>query len=56
MSKEVTKKMNNLIYGLTKDAARSSFADYLDNLNITEEDYTEIKKELAKIGITKTYL
>ena len=56
MSKEITKKMNDLIYKLTKDAARSSFADYLDDLSITEEEYAEIKKELAKIGITKTYL
>ena len=49
-------KMNTLMYSLIKDAARYSFQEYLDDHGISEEDYQEIKKEWAKIGITSTYI
>ena len=37
-------KHNRLIYHLTKDAARDSFADYLKQIEISKEEYEEIKK------------
>ena len=56
MNDELKVKMNNLMYFLGKEAARTSFSEFLEELNITDEDYEEIKKEWAKIGITKTYI
>ena len=56
MNKELTKKMNALMYDLTKMAARDSFTEFLGGLDITAEEYQEIKAEWAKIGINKTYL
>ena len=56
MNDELIKKMNHLMYYLTKMAARSSFADFLEDLDITEDEYKEIKAQWAKIGINKTYL
>ena len=49
-------KMNDLMYRMTKDAASYSFKEYLEDLDISESDYLEIKKEWSKIGITKTYI
>ncbi|ENL6904459.1 hypothetical protein AB5R89_002355 [Enterobacter ludwigii] len=43
---------SNLIYALTKEAARNSFLDFLEEWGI--EDYDEIKAFLAKNGV-KTY-
>lgn len=53
MDDEIQKKMQTLMYFLTKNAARQSYAEFLEDLNITEEDYEEIKalwKE--KLGVT----
>lgn len=45
--------MQKLMYALTKEAARSSYQDFLDNLGITDEDYERIKAEWKeKLGIT----
>jgi len=49
-------KMNSLMYSLVKNAARSSFAEFLEGLGISDEDYKAIKEEWAKIGITSTYI
>lgn len=43
---------SNLMYALTKEAARNSFLDFLEEWGI--EDYDEIKAFLAKNGV-KTY-
>ncbi len=56
MSNELKNKMNLLMYYLIKDAARDSFSEYLEGLDIDDDDYAEIKAEWAKIGITKTYI
>jgi hypothetical protein len=36
-------KMQKLMYRLTKEAARDSYQDLLDDLNISDEEYDEIK-------------
>ena len=52
MEEELQKKMQRLMYSLTKDAARSSYAEYLEELNISDEEYMKIKKVwLDKLGI-----
>ena len=56
MNDELKVKMNRLIYSLTKDAARSSFIEYLENCGITEEEYDLIKEEWEKIGMTNSYI
>ena len=43
---------SNLMYALTKEAARNSFREFLDDWGI--KDYDEIKEFLARNGI-KTY-
>ncbi|HIH6744534.1 TPA: hypothetical protein ACYRWO_000995 [Enterobacter hormaechei] len=43
---------SNLMYALTKEAARNSFLDFLEEWGI--EDYDQIKAFLAKNGV-KTY-
>ena len=47
MSEELIKEINNLMYDLNKTDARDSFAELLDDLNITDEEYQEIKAELS---------
>ena len=49
-------KMNSLMYFLVKGAARDSFAEFLEELGIDDDDYAAIKAEWAKIGITSTYI
>lgn len=44
MSEHLQKKMQTLIYALTKHAARNSYSDFLEDWGISEEDYAEIKK------------
>jgi len=45
-----------LMYALTKDAARSSFIEYLAELEISEEDYHAISKHLHETYGVKTYV
>lgn len=46
------KKMQRLMYALTKNAARSSYSDFLEELSISDEDYEEIKAIwLDKLGV-----
>ena len=56
MNDELKAKMNTLMYSLTKEAARSSFVQFIEELGISDDDYEEIKAEWSKIGITKTYV
>lgn len=56
MSEELKDKMNTLMYFLIKEAARSSFAEFIEELGISDDDYEAIKREWEKIGITKTYI
>ena len=50
-------KLNYLMYGLTKNAARTSFVDFLEDCGLSESDYSEIKHYLnANLGEVKTYL
>lgn len=53
--------MNNeafsrLMYALTKEAARSSFVDFLEGWDISEEEYEEIKAHLVEQYGVKTYV
>lgn len=49
---EFPANFSRLMYALTKEAARSSFREFLDEWDI--DNYDEIKAYLAKNGI-KTY-
>lgn len=55
MTTEQLEKMNSLMYFMTKEVARSSFKEFLEDLGISDDEYDLIKKEWEKIGITKTY-
>jgi len=53
MDKKLHAKMQLLMYFLTKSAARDSYREFLENLEISDEDYELIKKEWKeKLGIT----
>ena len=53
MSEELQKKMQLLMYCLTKDAARYSYKNFLEMLDIGEDDYKLIKAEWKeKLGVT----
>ena len=56
MNDDLKEKMNTLMYFLTKEAARSSFMEFIEEIGISEDEYEEIKTEWEKIGITKTYV
>jgi len=56
MNDELKEKMNTLMYFLTKEAARSSFIEFLEEVDISFVEYEKIKEEWEKIGITKTYV
>jgi len=56
MNNDQLKKMNLMMYCLTKEAARYNFTEFLEDLGITDDDYKTIKEEWAKIGITNTYI
>ncbi|MEI7219078.1 hypothetical protein WCT79_18955 [Pectobacterium carotovorum] len=51
---EFPKGFSKLMYALTKNAARSSFVEFLEYWEIKEEEYEEISKFLAENDI-KTY-
>ena len=56
MNEDLSKKMNTLIYFLTKEAARSDFVEFLENCNVSQDEYDLIKKEWEKIGMTDVYV
>lgn len=49
MANQKTKpnKTETLLYGLLKLAARSDFVEFLDNWELTLEDFDEIKAEMV---------
>jgi len=52
MNEELQKKMQTIMYALTKNAARQSFSEFLEDWDISDEDYDEIKKVWAeKLGV-----
>ena len=53
MQAKMQAKMQRLMRALTKEAARFSYADFLENLDISDEDYEAIKEEWkTKLGVT----
>jgi len=53
MNEELQKKMQKLMYFLTKNSARGSYREFLEDLDISEEDYQEIKRVWKdQLGIT----
>lgn len=50
------KKFQKFMYYLVKDATRESFVDWLEERDLTEDDYEEIKKELEEHYKIKMYL
>ncbi len=49
-------KFNTLMYWLTKHAAKFDFLEFLEDIEITEKEYDDIKKYLkVKYGV-KTYV
>ena len=56
MDDDLKRKANNFFYNMVKRMARESFIDELESCELTEDDWDEIKVELAKIGITNTYI
>ena len=43
MNEDLQKKMQTLMYFLTKNAARSSYREFLEQCGIDDHDYEEIK-------------
>jgi len=59
MNQDQKNMFTALMYGLLKNAARSSFVDFLEDLNITSEEYKELKKvigEQLEVDTSKFYL
>ncbi|WP_157929264.1 hypothetical protein [Paenibacillus ihbetae] len=51
-----TEKFSTLMYALTKIAARDSFMEFLENWDITEEEYNSIRDYLKEKYGVKTYV
>lgn len=52
MSEELQKKMQTLMYYLTKNAARDSYAEFLEECGIDEREYEEIRNVWKeKLGV-----
>ena len=51
-----TKKFDNLMYGLLKNASKVSFVDFLKTWGISEQEYDEIKKHLEETYKIKLYV
>lgn len=56
MNNELKKKASGFFYSLTKDAARSSFNEYLQEHGLSDEEYEQIKKEVLLPHHIETYL
>lgn len=46
--------LSKLMYALTKEAARSDFCEFLEDWDISEDEYDLLRAELKDAGI-KTY-
>jgi hypothetical protein len=54
---EINKEMfSKIMYALTKNAARSSFVDFLEVWEIPQEEYDKIRKYLKETYGVKTYV
>ena len=51
-----TEKFNTLMYHLTKHATKFDFTEFLEDINITEEEYNAIKKYLKVKYEIETYV
>lgn len=52
MDAELQAKMQSLMYALTKNAARSSYRDFLEYLEISDDEYERIKSVWKdKLGV-----
>jgi hypothetical protein len=52
MDEQLQQKMQNWLYRLTKQAASWSYAEFLVDLDISEDEYEKIKEALnEKLGI-----
>lgn len=52
MNEEIQNKMQDLMYSLTKNAARESYLDFLEYLDITWDEYEMIKEVWKeKLGV-----
>lgn len=51
MNDKLKENINKLFYGFMKEARRSSFMEFLENWEITYEEYEEVKKHFAEQGI-----
>ena len=57
MNDDLIQKANSLFYALTKDAARNSFIEYLEDSGVTQDEWQEIKSEItSKTGIESFYI
>jgi len=57
MNDDLIQKANSLFYALTKDAARNSFIEYLEDSGATQDEWQEIKSEItSKTGIESFYI
>lgn len=50
-AKPLNEIMSALVYALTKEAARSSFVEFLENWDITEDEYEQVKEYWLSQGI-----
>lgn len=56
MNEDLQKKMQTIMYALTKNAACISYVEFLEYWGITEDDYEQIKAIWAeKLGV-KPYI
>jgi hypothetical protein len=52
INEDLKLKMQELMYALTKNAARASYSDFLEGLGIDDNMYNKIKKEWEeKLGV-----
>lgn len=56
LTPELGKKMQDWIYCLTKESARTSYKDFLDDLGINDEEYKQIKAMLMESFCIKPYV
>jgi len=54
-NQEQLKALSSLMYSFTKDAARESFSEYLEDEGVTDESWKSFKLFLKENGID-TYL
>ena len=52
---ETLKTLNKLIYAMSKESAKLSFIDFIEEWEITEDAYESMKSELSSFGINKFY-